>query len=186
MYLSTENSILSIERVEYYHNVLEAKLVICDMVFSIETEFIENKQEDVEKQDCEIKAFYRLAKKLKKEYPRLHICILEDSLYACDKVFEICKENRWKYILRFKEGSIPSIAKEFKTIHKIEPKVLETEEENEKEEITKLYKYVNEIDYYDKKINMVEFKEQVINKKNKKKTESTFVFITTLKYQKEI
>jgi hypothetical protein len=41
-----------VERVEYYHNVLEAKLVLGDMVFSIATEFIENEHEDVEKQDC--------------------------------------------------------------------------------------------------------------------------------------
>jgi len=81
-----------IERVEYYHNVLEAKLVIGDMVFSIETEFIENEHEDIEKQDCELKAFSRLAKRLKKEYPKLPICILGDSLYACDRTFEICKE----------------------------------------------------------------------------------------------
>lgn len=169
-----------IERVEYYHNVLEAKLVIGDMVFSIETEFIENEHEDIEKQDCELKAFSRLAKRLKKEYPKLPICILGDSLYACDRTFEICKENRWKYILRFKEGSIPSIAKEFQAIQKIEPKELKIEQRLEKEEITKLYKYVNEIDYCNKKINIVECKEQIFNKKDGKETENTFVFITDI------
>jgi len=76
-----------IERIEYYHNVLEAKLVLGDMVFSIGTEFIENENEDVEKQDCELKAFSRLSERLKKEYPRLPICILGDSLYACNRVF---------------------------------------------------------------------------------------------------
>jgi len=75
-----------IERVEYYHNVLEAKLVLGDMVFSIETEFIENENENVEKQDCELKAFTRLTERLKKEYKRLPICILGDSLYACTRV----------------------------------------------------------------------------------------------------
>jgi hypothetical protein len=54
-----------------------------------------------------------LSERLKKEYPRLPICILGDSLYACNRVFELCKKFRWKYILRFKSGSIPSIAKEF-------------------------------------------------------------------------
>lgn len=33
-----------IERIEYYHNVLEAKLILGDMVFSIGTEFIENEK----------------------------------------------------------------------------------------------------------------------------------------------
>lgn len=174
-----------IERVEYYHNVLEAKLVIGDMVFSIETEFIENEHEDVEKQDCERKAFYRLAEKLKKEYPRLPICILGDSLYACDRVFEICKRNRWRYVLRFKEGSIPSIAKEFKIIQEIEPKELNINEENENENTLKLYKYVNEIDYRDKKINMVEYKEQTVNKGDNKKSETSFVFITNIEISKK-
>ncbi|WP_244875100.1 transposase family protein [Heyndrickxia coagulans] len=47
----------------YMHHVLEAKLVVGDMVFSIASEFIENESENVSKQDCELKAFDRLAKK---------------------------------------------------------------------------------------------------------------------------
>lgn len=45
----------------------EAKLVVGDMVLSIGTEFIENESEDVKKQDCELKAFYRLAEKIKQD-----------------------------------------------------------------------------------------------------------------------
>jgi hypothetical protein len=64
----------------FFHNVLEAKL-ICSNGFSISlgTEWIENpgeKQgEDYDKQDCESKAFKRLAPNLKKESPRLPICL---------------------------------------------------------------------------------------------------------------
>ena len=49
---------------EYSTYVLEAKLVIGDMVFSIGSEFVENEDEKVEKQDCETKAFKRLAEKI--------------------------------------------------------------------------------------------------------------------------
>ena len=46
----------------YYHNVLEAKLVTPNgFAFSLMTEFIENPGEHPTKQDCELKAFYRLA-----------------------------------------------------------------------------------------------------------------------------
>lgn len=76
----------------YMHHVLEAKLVVGEMVLSIGTEFIENENEEVEKQDCEIKAFHRLTEKLKKTYPRLPICVLGDSLYACESVFKCCDE----------------------------------------------------------------------------------------------
>jgi hypothetical protein len=72
------------------------------MVFSIAGEFIENEDEKYNKQDYEIKAFKRFASKLKKKYPRLPICLLGDSLYACESIFKICNENDWKYIFRFK------------------------------------------------------------------------------------
>ena len=81
-----------IEKTIYFHYVLEAKLVVGDMVLSIDTEFIEN-EKTYEKQDCELKAFQRLAERLKKNYKRLPICILGDSLYAVDPVFKLCEEN---------------------------------------------------------------------------------------------
>ena len=55
------------EKAVYYHHVLEAKLVLGDgVVVSMGTEFIENEDENVSKNDCETKAFKRLSKKLKK------------------------------------------------------------------------------------------------------------------------
>ena len=68
------------------------------MVFSIGSEFVENEEENVTKQDCEINAFKRLAKKIKEEYPRLKIIIGADALYASKTIMDICKENGWKYI----------------------------------------------------------------------------------------
>ena len=83
---------------EYSTYVLEAKLVVGEMVFSIGSEFVENEDEKVTKQDCEINAFKRLAKKIKEEYPRLKIIIGADALYASKTIMDICKENGWKYI----------------------------------------------------------------------------------------
>jgi hypothetical protein len=103
---------IEIEKTTYYHKFLEAKLVAGDMVFSIASEFIENEDENVSKQDCELKAFKRLAVTLKKKYPKLPICLLGDSLYTCEPVFEICNNNGWKYLMRFKEGRIKSVADE--------------------------------------------------------------------------
>lgn len=104
------------KRTIYLHHVLEAKLLCGEMVLSIGSEFIENENEDVEKQDCERKAFYRLAERIKKQYPRLPICIVADSLYACEPVFELCERYGWEWIIRFKDGSIPTIAEEAKAI----------------------------------------------------------------------
>ena len=95
----------------YYHRVLEAKLVLGEkVVLSLGTEFIENEKEDVLKQDCEINAAKRLLKKLKKEYPRLPICIQGDCLYAAEPVMKICRENRWKYIFTQKSTRQKNVA----------------------------------------------------------------------------
>ena len=51
---------------EYSTYVLEAKLVVGEMVFSIGSEFVENIDGNETKQDCEINAFKRLAKRIQR------------------------------------------------------------------------------------------------------------------------
>lgn len=104
----------------YYHYVLEAKLVVGDIVISIDTEFVENEKENVEKQDCELRAFYRMAKRIKRNYPKLSIILSGDALYACEPVIEICIKNKWKYILRLKEERMKRLGEEIKGIEKAE------------------------------------------------------------------
>jgi hypothetical protein len=101
----------------YYHKVLEAKLVTENgFALSIATEFIENPGKDVDKQDCELRAFYRLAPRLKKAFPLLPICLLLDAIYACEPVMKICEDYQWKYIINFKEGSLPAKYEEFQSL----------------------------------------------------------------------
>ena len=146
---------------EYSTYVLEAKLVVGEMVFSIGSEFVENEEENVSKQDCELNAFKRLAKKIKEEYPRLKIIIGADALYASKPIMDICKENGWKYIIRFKEGKIPTLYNEFKTV---------VEKENESKKAN--YEYVTKLDYQEEKVNIIKYTEK------KEKTE--FVYMTDL------
>lgn len=146
---------------EYSTYVLEAKLVVGEMVFSIGSEFVENEQENVSKQDCEINAFKRLAKKIKTSYPRLKIIIGADALYASKSIMDICKENKWKYVIRFKEGRIPTLYNEFKT-------VVEKNNESKKEN----YEYVTKLDYQEEKTNIIKYTD------DGKKTE--FVYMTDL------
>jgi hypothetical protein len=120
------------EKTVYYHQVLEAKIILGDcLTLSIGTEFIDNEYENISKQDCEVNAFKRLSKSLKKMFPRLPICILGDSLYANEPFMKICEENSWEYLIRYKEGSIPSLASEYETIVKMneaEEKIVYVEE----------------------------------------------------------
>ena len=94
----------------YYHPVLEAKLVTTTgFAFSLLTEFIENPGETPTKQDCELKAFYRLAARLKQRFPRLPICLLLDGLYAGGPTFTICEQAGWKYLITLQDGDLPSV-----------------------------------------------------------------------------
>ncbi len=103
----------------YYHLVLEAKLVTSNgMAFSIGTEFIENPGPDPDKQDCERKAFARLAPELKAAFPQMTICMLLDGLYLCEPVMRQCREHGWAFVTTFKEGSASAVWSEFKALQK--------------------------------------------------------------------
>jgi hypothetical protein len=142
------------EKTHYYHYVLEAKIVLGDnIVISIASEFIENPEENPSKQDCEIKAFKRLAETLKNAFPRLPICLLGDSLYACAPVFDICKAKGWEYLIRYKDGSIPTLAKEVQKIEdagNAEEKTVDIEEINKRKPnalIKHKARWVNALEY---------------------------------------
>jgi hypothetical protein len=98
-------------RIRYFHHVLEAKLVGANgFCLSLATEWIENTDE-YDKQDCELKAFERLARRLKQDYSRLPICLVADGLYPNQTFFRICQQAGWSWIVTFKEGNLPSIWK---------------------------------------------------------------------------
>jgi len=67
---------------------------------------------DKEKEDCELKAFYRLAARLKKRFPRHSFCIVGDALYGVEPVAKLCQEYQWKYVLTLKEGRQPNLWEE--------------------------------------------------------------------------
>lgn len=168
------------ETVNYHCDVLEAKIVFGEsLIVSIASEFIENNGEDAEKQrtmseeerkqDCETKAFKRLAVKVKKAFPRLPIILLADSLYASEPVMEICRDNHWDFIIRYKTGSIPSITEEYE---KIPEKGTSGHAE-----------FINDIDYNGKRVNMLRFWEEKISKGEIVRTE--FQWLTSIRITKK-
>lgn len=106
----------------YSYYALEAKLICGDIAFSLATEFVENetyKDKDgnivrkFDKQDCELKAAYRLVDKIKKKFPKLPIIIGGDALYIGKPFLKKCDEHGFEYIIRYKEDSASSIKKDF-------------------------------------------------------------------------
>jgi hypothetical protein len=101
----------------YYHNVLEAKLVTPEgLAISLDSEFIENADPKADKQDCELKAFARITRRLKKDFPQLQFCLLLDGLFANGTAMSICEKHRWKYIITFKEGSLPALWTDYQAL----------------------------------------------------------------------
>lgn len=134
----------------YYHPVLEAKLVLPNgFAFSILTEFIENPGENPTKQDCELKAFYRLAEQLKAEFPRLPICLSLDSLFAGGPTMSICEENNWKFMIVHKDGDIPFIHKEFESLLPLTPENHFTFLTGPQGKTRQEYRWINDISYTD-------------------------------------
>ena len=164
------------EFVKYHRSVLEAKIYFGDnLVCSIASETIENSEayvnqgEEAVKQDCESKAFVRLAAKIKKKFPRLPIIITADGLYVTKNVLQICKEYHWDYIIRYKEGSASSIAKEYGALP-------------EKETIGTDIEYQNKIMFNEFDVNLIYYREKRIIKGKEKETE--FAWITSIEITK--
>jgi hypothetical protein len=166
----------------YSHHVLEAKLITAGgLALSIASEHIENLDGDCYdltkekgKQDCELKAFKRLAPLIKQAFPRLRICLLIDSLYAAETIMSICKEFDWAYVICFKEGSIPSVFQEFESLRALQPQNHCTWETTEAHQNIC---WTTDMDYRNHGLHVVECVER--NKADDQ--QKTFLYLTNIK-----
>jgi hypothetical protein len=130
----------------FYHQVLEAKIVTRNgFVFSLMSEFIENSDSNVSKQDSELKAFYRLAPRLKKRFPRLPICLVGDALYAGGPVFSICNQFGWKFLITFKQTDMPAVNEEFERLSKLQAENKATFQTGKTLQVTQKFRWVSHI-----------------------------------------
>jgi len=65
------------------------------MYIPLVTEWIANDGQKYDRQDCELRAFKRLAVRLKEYFPRLNICVLADGLYSNVSIMDVCHNNAW-------------------------------------------------------------------------------------------
>ena len=164
---------------QYYHHVLEAKLVTPEgLAISVGSEFIENTEPGAGKQDCELKAFQRLAPQLKKDFPQLQICLCLDGLYANRVALSICREYRWKYFITFKEGSLPTVWKEYQSLKELTPDNSTTHTTDDGK--GQAFRWVNDLNYVDdqgreQRFNVLECQETT------GKTTTRFVWLTNFK-----
>ena len=102
-------------KISYYKYVLECKLVVGNLVISLDSEFIENEKmlNDKQKQDCETNAFKRMVKRIKKNYPKYKFIITGDALYATTPIIKLCKKYNWYYIFNLKPDRLKEINETF-------------------------------------------------------------------------
>jgi len=163
--------------------ILEAKLVTKNgFSISIATEWVLN-GEEYEKQDCELKAFKRMAEQLKKDFPRLPICILADGLYPNKSVFDLCKTNNWPFIITLKDTQLKDVQDEVAVFGMLYWKNKDLEEKvvNKEQIITRSYRWINEIDYHGHPLNWLECVETTKNIKTGEEEQNRFGFITSFK-----
>jgi hypothetical protein len=140
----------------YAHNVLEAKLLgPGDLVLSLASEFIDNKGLDLRpnssaqevKQDCELKAFSRLAPALHAAFPQLRLCLTVDALYACGRFFAVCQQYGWAYVITFKPGNMKTAWNDFQGLLALVPE--QRVERILPDGTRRVYRWVNNLSYRD-------------------------------------
>jgi hypothetical protein len=166
----------------YFHPVLEAKLITTSgLAISLATEWIANPTGDYDKQDCERKAFIRLAAQLKQQYPRLPICLTADGLYPYQGFFAICQDYGWAFIITFQDGNLPTV---WEDIQGLLPLTLAQYRHERRYSgstvIDQTIRWVNALDYGGHTLAWLECVEVVTPQKQGKPPHSRFVHLTNL------
>jgi hypothetical protein len=160
----------------YYHLLLEAKLVTSNgFAFSLMTEFIENPGDQTTKQDCELKAFYRLADRLKRRFPRLPILLSMDGLFAGGPTFDLCQSYGWKFMIVLKDDDLPSVNEEFDALSPFQPENRLVWHTGKGASLKQVFRWVDDIAYVDSQkkehtLSVIECLETKPNPKGQKKT----------------
>jgi len=135
-------------QIQYYVYVLEANLAFADgMSIPLLSEFLSYTQGDTDtnKQDCELKAFKRLAKRLKDNFGHLPLMALLDGLYPNGPIIELCRKNHWDFMIVLQDKSLKSVWEEYEGLKRFEPgNHFDMNWGNRKQH----FEWVNHIDYY--------------------------------------
>ena len=135
-------------KMQYYVYVLEASLAFQNgMTIPIMSEILSYKEGDTEtkKQDCELKAFKRLAERLKATFKRHRIMVLLDGLYPNGPIINICRKNRWDFMIVLQDDSLSTVWEEYEGLLKLLPENSYPMKWGKKRQ---QFQWVNDIYYY--------------------------------------
>jgi len=134
------------EKVQQYVYVLEANLVFhTGLSLPLLSEFLSYDEGDLtDKQDSELKAFKRLAARLKGYFPRLPIVVLLDGLYPNGPLMEQCQGYDWEYMIVFPDKCLSSV---WKKVEALRPALLSNQHQRIWRGRRQRFWWVNHIEY---------------------------------------
>ncbi len=135
-------------KMQYFVYVLEACLAFHNgLVIPIMSEFLNYAEGDTSrnKQDCEVIAFKRLAKRLKAEFGKLRIMVLLDGLYPNGPIMELCQKYHWQFMIVLQNNSLKNAWDEFEGLKKLLPENCHIKNWGNRKQ---KFEWVNNIEYY--------------------------------------
>jgi hypothetical protein len=151
------------KELQFYHRVLEIKLISQDgFAMSLLSEFIENEDSQPDKkQDCELKAAYRLIRRLKKHFPQLKILLLADGIYPKGPIFRLCEDAGWKYLFVLQDKVLSTVWEDFEALTDMPLNALGVKDKDPVKWVeSKLYRWVNHLSYqgenFDGQVNVMD------------------------------
>jgi hypothetical protein len=132
---------------QYYVYVLEANLAFQNgMVIPLLSEVLSDTEGEhpKDKQDCEQRAFQRLAQRLKQCFSHLPILLLLDGLYPNGPIIEQCRQNNWDFMIVLQDGSLPTVWEEIQGLKKLQPEPAWTQNWGDRRQ---RFRWFNDIEY---------------------------------------
>jgi hypothetical protein len=97
-----------------------------------------------DKQDCEQRAFQRLAQRLKEGFSHLPILLLLDGLYPNGPIIALCRQYNWDFMIVLQDGSLPTVWEEIAGRQKLERAPTWTQKWGDRQQS---FQWFNQIEY---------------------------------------
>jgi hypothetical protein len=119
------------------------------------------------KQECERTAFSILLKELKRQFPRLRMCIHLDALYATDANFTLLDELKMDYSIVRKAKVLKTVGEDCKGLERFCNPV-QVNNENKRFKVQQMIRFFNDIAYKEHKLSLIQLDETAEKRRSKR------------------
>lgn len=141
------------------------------------------------KQECELSSLPIILGAIRERFPKLHFCVLLDSLYANGPSMKILKINNIEWAIVRKSGSMKTVGQDCDGLAKLKghkkTNYLEENTVSGCKKIKRIYEFFNEVSYQDQKLNILRFNEWTFDQNGKEKFHVYWEWIVSWKLTKK-